>query len=297
MKKILLSLFWIITLWLFNFWYCVDLINPWDIFAINSTTSYSAWDDVIICAEWWWWNFDYMGNQTFFNWNPAVCIILYKYDYITVNAWWNVDIYWYNVGCPSCPSCSSCEMQLTQCEGSLSSCSDDFINLKNSYNILSWNYNICNNNLNSCQYDLNTCQNSTWSSNCLETESLLQSCNNDLWMCQSNLSSCMSGGLSGENWSALFVNSLQFPGKPIVNVLIPDYITWDYSDDENSFNLSVGSGYDVDYINSVIDINSYRPTSEDFTDVFVSGLTLIMPYIVIVLFIIFTWKLIKRIFK
>ena len=35
-----------------------------------------------------------------------------------------------------------------------------------------------------------------------------------------------------------------------------------------------------EYIQSIIDINSYRPTSEDFTDTFVSGLTLVMPYIV-----------------
>ena len=53
---------------------------------------------------------------------------------------------------------------------------------------------------------------------------------------------------------------------------------------------------DEEYIQSVIDINSYRPTSSDFTDTFVSGLTLVMPYIVIVLFIVFVWKLLKKIF-
>lgn len=99
------------------------------------------------------------------------------------------------------------------------------------------------------------------------------------------------------NWSALYINNIQHQSAPLINVDIPDYIYWDYSSDEDEFNLYVGSGYDQDYIDNVIAINSYQPTSQDFTDVFVSGLTLVMPYIVIVLFIIFIRKLIKRIFK
>ena len=108
---------------------------------------------------------------------------------------------------------------------------------------------------------------------------------------------CDSDFGSGENWSAIFLNDLQFPWKPLINISIPDYIMWDYTWTDDAFELYVGSGYDVEYIESIIGINSYRPTSEDFTDVFVSGLTLIMPYIVIVLFIVFVRKLIKRIFK
>lgn len=99
------------------------------------------------------------------------------------------------------------------------------------------------------------------------------------------------------NWSALYINNIQHQSAPLINIDIPDYIYWDYSSSEEEFDLYVGSGYDQDYIDNVIAINSYQPTSEDFTDVFVSGLTLVMPYIVIVLFIVFIRKLIKRIFK
>lgn len=99
------------------------------------------------------------------------------------------------------------------------------------------------------------------------------------------------------NFSQLFINDLEFPWKPLINIWIPDYITWDYSSTETWFDLYVGSGYDVDYINSIIDINSYRPSSEDFTNVFVNWLTLILPYIFIALLILFIWKLIKRVFK
>lgn len=100
-----------------------------------------------------------------------------------------------------------------------------------------------------------------------------------------------------ENYSNIFVNNIEFPSKPLVNVSIPDYITWDYTGTDSAFELYVGSGYDVDYINSIIDINSYRPNSEDFTNIFVSGLTLVFPYIIFVLFLVFMRKLIKRIFK
>ena len=102
---------------------------------------------------------------------------------------------------------------------------------------------------------------------------------------------------SGDNWSALYINNLQFPWKSNIFVTIPDYIYWDYSSDESDFNLYVGSGYDQDYIDNIVKINSYQPNSEDFTEIFVGGLTWIMPYIVIVLFIVFVRKLLKRIFK
>ena len=98
-------------------------------------------------------------------------------------------------------------------------------------------------------------------------------------------------------FSNLYINSILHPWKSNIFVEIPDYITWDYSTDTWSFNLYVWSWYDVDYINSIIDINSYRPDSKDFTDIFVWGLTLITPYIVICLFFFIVWKLLRRIFK
>ena len=117
------------------------------------------------------------------------------------------------------------------------------------------------------------------------------------WSCDTNY--CVENDLCPvpSNFSQLFVNDIEFPWKPLINVNIPDYITWDYSSSDTGFDLYVGSGYDEDYINSIVDINSYRPTSEDFTTIFVSGLTLIFPYLIFTLFLVFMWKLIKRIFK
>lgn len=99
------------------------------------------------------------------------------------------------------------------------------------------------------------------------------------------------------NFSQLFINDIEHPWTPLINVSIPDYITWDYVTSSWQFDLYVWSWYDEEYIQSIIDINSYRPDSGDFTNIFVSGLTLIMPYIIIVLFIVFVWKLLRRVFK
>ena len=160
-------------------------------------------------------------------------------------------------------------------------------------------------NLDLCKSDLSECQNSSCQSDLLQCQSDYTSCSSSLWNCWTSLNSCQNAlwnCMQGNywtwiNWSILNINWIEFPWKPLINVNIPDYITWDYSSTDANFDLNVGSGYDQDYIDSIISINSYRPTSEDFTNVFVSGLTLIFPYIVIVLFIIFVRKLIRRIFK
>lgn len=98
-------------------------------------------------------------------------------------------------------------------------------------------------------------------------------------------------------YSNIYINSILHPWTQNIFVNIPDYIQWDYTTTWNDFNIYVWSWYDMDYMNSIIKINSYRPDSTDFTDVFVSGLTLIFPYIFVVLLLMFIWKLLRRIFK
>lgn len=168
------------------------------------------------------------------------------------------------------------------------------------YTICDWNlrscqsdYSSCSSSLSSCQSDLNSA--SGYVSN-LEWE--LSQCTQDLINCSN--SSSWSGDCWSWNvqWSALYVNDIQHLGKPNIFINIPDVIDWDYISTGDDFTLNV-SGYAVDteYIEWVIAVNSYQPTSEDFTNIFVSGLTLVFPYIVIVLFIVFIRKLIKKIFK
>lgn len=99
------------------------------------------------------------------------------------------------------------------------------------------------------------------------------------------------------SWSELVINNIVHEWRPLINLSIPDYITRDYTVDENQYDIYVWSWYDQDYIDSILAINSYRPDSQDFTQIFVSWLTLIFPYIFVALLIVFMWKLLKRIFK
>ena len=97
--------------------------------------------------------------------------------------------------------------------------------------------------------------------------------------------------------SELVINNIVHEWRPLINLNIPDYITRDYTVDENQYDVYVWSWYDQDYIDSILKINSYRPDSQDFTQIFVSWLTLIFPYIFVALLIVFMWRLLKRIFK
>lgn len=155
---------------------------------------------------------------------------------------------------------------------------------------------VSSSNLTTCQSGLNSCQTSlSWRNN------TLNNCSNNLLSCESSLASCIQSNCPIDTWdvmwSSLWINWIQHLWKSVINVSIPDNIYWDYITNDESFDLYIGSGYDQEYIDWIISINSYSPTSEDFTRIFVSGLTLIMPYIIFALFIVFLWKLIKRIFK
>ena len=98
------------------------------------------------------------------------------------------------------------------------------------------------------------------------------------------------------SWSSLYINDIQHLSSENIVITIPEEISWDYTWDESNFVLSI-EWYNVDaeYIQSIIDTQNYQPTSEDFTNVFLSfkeygGL------LVSCLFIIFVFYLIKKAF-
>lgn len=139
--------------------------------------------------------------------------------------------------------------------------------------------------------------------NCTYSFYLSDWCTVDTW---SILSGSCDINYCVENWlcptsswsrSELVINNIVHEWRPLINLSIPDYIQWDYTVDENQYDVYVWSWYDQEYIDSILSINSYRPDSEDFTQIFVSWLTLIFPYIFVALLIVFMWKLLKRVFK
>ena len=98
-------------------------------------------------------------------------------------------------------------------------------------------------------------------------------------------------------WSALYINEIQHNSAWIINITIPEEISWDYTWDEENFYLQV-NGYNVDteYIDSIIRTQNYKPTSEDFTNL----VWLLGPYMKIIVFCVFIfiiWAWIKKPFK
>lgn len=156
--------------------------------------------------------------------------------------------------------------------------------------------NTCSSIVNYTLYDLS---NIVWSSytseQCQQEYSLMpiDSCNSEYcelnWLCE----------VIWWSWSStLYINDVRHESAPFIYVNIPeefkrDYLTW-----EQEFTINVEwLNWDQDYINWIIDVNSYRPTSEDFTQTFVWWLTLIFPYIIITAVILFIRRFIRKIFK
>lgn len=155
-----------------------------------------------------------------------------------------------------------------------SSC--DYSEYESTIQTLSWNlatcqwlYSTCDNNLSSCSNELNACISNWWSSSC-------------------------SGDIQ---WSSLYINNIQHLWASSIFVNIPEEISWSYTNQNDEFNLEV-EWYNVDtaYIEEVINKSNYIPTSEDLSNVF-SNLGLFWSLLVVCLFIILVFYMIKKIFN
>lgn len=278
MKKILLSIL-ISVIWLVWFWYCDDLFwfkcNNWQVaFQYN-------WD--------YYWCMDPMY---FSAWRPEIKVSCWKsvryYDqYLNTNwtwvnprtqnctAWWtntvtygDRDIMWYRIL--------------------------DYNN--------AWNFWVIYITWVTLQSNCPTCPSQYTSEECQQEYSLMPISSCDSEYCQLNeLCWTWSSWSWDLQWSSLFINWIQHVWWSIIDVTIPAEIQRNYLytwENEETFKLNVeGLNGDPDYIQWIIDVNSYRPTSEDFTNTFIWGLTLIFPYIIITAFIVFIWRFIRKIFK
>lgn len=150
--------------------------------------------------------------------------------------------------------------------------------------------------LNTCQSDLNSCQsNTSWFND------LLNNCNSSLNACNSSLTSCLQNNcpvISWDiQWSSLYINDIQHEWSPIIDITLPEEISWDYSRDDNIFSVVVSwYNVDTDYIDWIIRTQNYKPTSEDFTQL-VWMLAPYSKYLLFLLFIFIIWAWIKKPFK
>ena len=122
-------------------------------------------------------------------------------------------------------------------------------------------------------------------------------CMSEYWLIDPN--SCPVIWDCPEDWFSRFViNWIDQDQSLLYNVNIPDYLSYDYIHHSNQISDLNIEWYneDQDYINWIIDTQNYKPTSEDFTSVFMN----IIPYMKIIIFILFlilVWKMLKKVFK
>lgn len=159
-------------------------------------------------------------------------------------------------------------------------------------------YNTCLSELNTATWNYLSCQSSiSWYVNSLNN------CSSNLNSCNTSLSSCLSANCPNNtwdiSWSALFINNIQHLWSPVIRITIPEEFDRDYAytDSWNNMEIDIeGYNVDTDYISWIIDVQRSKPSSEDFNSIISDVLPLFVPWLVIILFIYFVFKFIKKIF-
>ena len=99
------------------------------------------------------------------------------------------------------------------------------------------------------------------------------------------------------SWSELVINDIVHESAPLINITIPEEYSWDYSVDENEFTLDIsGANVDYAYIDWIIRTQKWKPNNIDFNNVISGLIPLLIPWLVIILFIWFIFRFIKKIF-
>lgn len=105
---------------------------------------------------------------------------------------------------------------------------------------------------------------------------------------------------SGSSWvSSLYINDILHVWSPLIYLNIPQEIGWDYEYTQWGTNMVIDvEGYNVDYdkIQWIIDVQNYKPDSDDLSDVF-SMFGSYWWLLVVTLFVILFFYLIKKWFK
>ena len=119
-----------------------------------------------------------------------------------------------------------------------------------------------------------------------------------IWSCDSEY--CELNWMCGVSWtwlSELYINWINHLSAPEINLLIPLEYQWDYLYTWDILNINI-SWYNVDYeyIDNIIRTQNSTPNDTDLNNI-VSGLTpLFVPWLVLILFILFVFRFIKKIF-
>lgn len=97
--------------------------------------------------------------------------------------------------------------------------------------------------------------------------------------------------------SDLFINEIQHPSAPLINITIPEEFDWTYTWDEEEYDVVVNwYNVDTEYIDWIIRNQTTLPDKTDFNKAISELVPLLVPWLVIILFLYFVFRSIKKIF-
>lgn len=262
MKKLFLTIV-LVLFWFINFSNAWNLSSSFQIttLAKNSSSSFSFWDK---------------------NW---VCLLI---DSAITNHWVKVNIWWVNYNIPS----TNWVWDWVYCwSGSWNFTVSNTVSATRPLLVFHFNYNCPVCDVCQSQYTSLECQQEY---NLIPLLSVDENYCVDNWLCPVNDCPVWTWYW---NWSALYINNIQHLSAPIINVDIPEEFDWDYSNDSGEFNLDIkGYNVDTDYIAWIITTQNSKPTNEDLNNIITNVIPLFVPWLVIILFIYFVFRFLKKIF-
>lgn len=100
-----------------------------------------------------------------------------------------------------------------------------------------------------------------------------------------------------DNWSALYINEIQHESAPLISITIPEEFDWDYSWTEEEFDLDIKwFNVDTEYIDWIITTQKTLPNNTDFNNTISWLIPIFIPWLVIIIFLLFIFRFIKKIF-
>lgn len=143
--------------------------------------------------------------------------------------------------------------------------------------------------------DCPICEEQYTSEECQQEYSLMpiSSCNSEYcwlnWLCPV---------YTGSTMSELYINWINHLGALIINISIPLEQAWDYEYtwDVMNINLSWENNVDYEYIDNIIKTQRSTPDDEDLNTIVSWLIPLFVPWLVLIVFIIFIFRFIKKIF-
>lgn len=115
---------------------------------------------------------------------------------------------------------------------------------------------------------------------------------------------CVENNLCPSEWwedgetsrSALYINDIQHPWSALINITIPEELQRNYTGDEEEMNIDVEwYWYDQEKMQQLVNTQYYTPTPEDMSSL-VGKIADFLPLLAIMLLIVRSWYLIKKVF-